>query len=110
MQQETVGQLLARGARIGWRCDVVTAHHGDVDLARIAAARGADFVLVDRRPPCRRPGCPGQAIFEDRSSVFARKLETITDRDRAWWDHYEVRRRQLMAQGWRMVMGKWVKP
>lgn len=109
MQGETVGRMLARGARVTWRCDVDLAHHGDMDLAAIVAAKGADFVLVDRRPPCRRPGCPGQAIFEDRTSVFARKLETITDRDAAWWDHSERRRVQLQALRWCMEMGRWVR-
>lgn len=110
MQGETVGRMLARGARVTWRCDVVPiGHSGTVDLAAIVAAKGPDFTLNNRRPPCRQPGCPGQAIFEDRTSVFARRLETITDRHPAWWAHNEARRRQLTALGWRIEMGTWVR-
>lgn len=107
---EPISKMIVRGSKIRWRCDVVQGHHGDVDLKRIAKARGGDYVLINRRPPCRIPGCPGQAIFEDWSRQWPTKLETITDADPAWWAMNQQRVNDLTALGWIMEMGKWVAP
>lgn len=58
----TVGELIAAGARCYWRCHECKGV-GDADLARIAAAKGADFVLCDRHPPCPTPGCTYWVTF-----------------------------------------------
>lgn len=109
-QLEPISKMIARGSKVRWCCDVVQGHHGDVDLTRIAKAKGGDYVLINRRPPCRFPGCPGQAIFEDWSRQWPTKLETITDADPAWWAMNQQRVDVLTALGWRMEMGKWVAP
>lgn len=110
MPHETVQHMIERSAKIRWRCDVAQGHYGDVDLKRIAKAKGGDYSIVNRRPPCRIPGCPGVAIFEDFSGSWPRKVETITDRDPAWWAENDRRRSELDALGYRMEMGKWVAP
>ncbi|MGX1804056.1 hypothetical protein ACWIDJ_17195 [Brevundimonas naejangsanensis] len=110
MPFETVQRMIERRANIRWRCDVGQGHHGDVDLKRVAKAKGGDYSIVNRRPSCRIPGCPGVVIFEDFSGSWPRKVETITDRDPAWWEENERRRAELMALGYRMEMGKWVAP
>lgn len=107
---EFVSQMIDRRAKIRWRCDAVQSHHGDVDLKPIAKAKGGDFVLMNRRPPCRIPGCPGLVIFEDCSSIWAKRLESITDKDPAWWEMNDRRYAELTARGWRLELGKWVAP
>lgn len=109
-QHEPISKMIDRGAKVRWHCDVVQGHHGEVDLKRIAKAKGGDYVLINRRPPCRIPGCPGQAIFEDWSRQWPTKLETITDADPAWWAFNDKRRAELVALGWCVEMGKWVAP
>lgn len=106
----TVWDLLQGQARISWTCDVEPAHRGDVDLNRVLEAKGCDFTLANRKPPCPAPGCPGRVTFMDRSGSWPKPLDTIGDRDPAWWDYTERRRAELLALGWRMVMGKWVAP
>lgn len=108
--RETVGRMIERGAKVRWRCDIVQSHYGDVDLKRIAKAKGGDYQLINRRPPCRIPGCPGQAIFEDWSSQWPTRMETISDADTAWWEMNQRRANDLTALGWRVEMGKWVAP
>lgn len=107
---EPISRMIDRESRVGWRCDVALGHRGDVDLKRIARAKGGDYVLINRRPPCRVPGCPGQAIFEDLSRQWPTRLETITDADPAWWEMNQQRVNVLTALGYRMEMGKWVAP
>lgn len=107
---ESVSRMIGRGAKIRWRCDVAQGHYGEVDLKRIAKAKGGDYSIINKRPRCRIPDCPGVVIFEDFSGSWGRKLETITDRDAAWWDMNERRRLELEALGYRMEMGKWLKP
>lgn len=62
---------------IRWRCDVAQGHYGNVDLKRIAKAKGGDYSIVNRRPRCRMSGCPGVVIFEDFARSWARQVETI---------------------------------
>jgi len=107
---ETVGRLFENGAKIRWSCEVSPSHHGDVDLKRIIEAKGADYVLINKKPPCRFPGCPGLVTFADYSRVYWQKLETLSDRDDEWWTFNDRRRDELKALGWRMEMGKWVAP
>lgn len=102
--------MIERRAKIRWRCDVAQGHYGEADLKRIAKTKGGSYSIVNRRPPCRIPGCPGVVIFEDFSGSWPRKVETITDSDPAWWDDNDRRRAELVGLGYRMVMGKWVAP
>ena len=48
----TLSALQSAGARVYWSCDECKAT-GDVDLARLIEAKGGDFDLTDRHPPCR---------------------------------------------------------
>ena len=107
---EPISRMINREAKIRWHCDVSMDHYGDVDLKRIAAARGDDYVLINKKPPCRIPGCPGIATFADYSRVYCQKLETLSDRDPEWWAFNGKRRAELQAQGYRVEMGKWVAP
>lgn len=109
MTKETVRQMIERSATIHWRCDVGTGHYGKVDLHRIARAKGGDYSIVNKRPRCRIPGCPGQVIFDDASGAWHRRLETFTDRDPEWWAENDRRREELTALGYRMEMGKWTR-
>ena len=47
---DTIRRMIDRGATIRWHCDVSVDHYGDVDLNRIAAAKGADYLLINKRP------------------------------------------------------------
>jgi len=46
----------------------------------------------------------------DMSGSWPKPIDTIGDRDAAWWEYTDQRRAELMALGWRVVMGKWVAP
>lgn len=107
---DTISRMIDRGARIRWHCDVSVNHYGDADLKRIAKAKGGDYRLANKHPPCRIPGCPGIVTFKDCSSQFPVPLDTITDQDDAWWALNERRRTHLKALGYRMELGKWVAP
>lgn len=111
MSHETVSAMIERGARIKWECEVKPiGHGGDADLHAIAKAMGGDFALANRRPPCRIPGCPGRVRFVDMSSAWPRKLDTIDERDAAWWAYTEAEKKRLFAMGWWLEMGKWQPP
>lgn len=102
--------MIDRRAKVRWHCDLGEGHYGDVDLRRIARAMGGDYVLINKRPPCRIPGCPGIVTFADYSRVYWEKLETLSDRDPEWWTFNDKRRAELKALGYRMRDGKWVAP
>lgn len=104
---DTIESLIQSGAVIHWRCEVCRAG-GKADLEAIRAAKGPDFTLSNRRPSCRI--CPGRVLFEDRSSVYFRRMDIHTDRDPAFWAYQDRERARLYALGWRVVMGKWVAP
>ena len=72
MTGDTISRMIELSARIRWRCDIDQAHPGAVDLKRIAKAKGGDYSIVNRRPRCRIPGCPGVVIFEDFGKSRAR--------------------------------------
>lgn len=111
MRHETVSAMIERGARIKWECEVsFPGHSGEVDLPAVAKARGGDFTLANRRPACRIPGCPGRVRFVDMSSAWPRKLDTLTDKDDAWWAYFAAERERLEALGWWMKGGYWQPP
>lgn len=102
-----VGVLIENGRRIRARC-LVCERHVDVDLARILAAKGPDFTLEKRRPPCRDRTCPGRMTFEDHSSIWAQKFDDIPLQDQFAFETAE--RQRIHAAGWRLEMGHWINP
>ena len=107
-RHETVSAMIERGAKVRWFCEIGRGHWGDVDLKAIARAKGGNITLVNRRPMCKIPGCPGRVHFEDLSSAWPRKLDTIPAHDA--FGFIEAERRRLEALGYRMVQGHWQAP
>lgn len=113
---ETLDQLIARNAKVAWSCDVgnvmghVGYHGGEVDLLAMREAVGGSVILSNRRAPCREPGCPGRVEFKDVTSLWARRLDTITDKDAAYWAYNHAHRTELEAMGWRVERGYWKPP
>lgn len=105
----SVGALLQAGHRVIWDCEVCR-RIGDVDLVAIAVTHGEAFSLANRRPPCRQPGCPGRVRFRLSMGLWHRELDTLTERDPAWWAYQDAERARLIALGWRIEAGKWVGP
>lgn len=103
----TLGALAQRRAKVRWMCAVCETN-GDVDLAALVAAKGPEFSLSNRRPSC--PLCPGRVRFADWSSMWPVDLDTITDRDDAWWAYQEQERRRMSALGWTLRLGHWIDP
>ena len=103
----TLSGLVKRQAKVRWMCPVCETN-GDVDLTAMLAAKGPDFSLSNRRPPC--PLCPGRVRFADWSSMWPVDLDTLTDREDAWWAYQEQERKRLMALGWTLRMGHWIDP
>lgn len=111
MTGETVHAMIERSAKIRAECEVAPiGHSGPADLHAIARAKGGDYSLANRRPPCRVPGCPGRVRFVDMTSVWPRSLDTITDRNAAWWNYSAAEKARLYALGWWLEMGKWRPP
>ena len=111
VDQRTVGYLIEHNRKVRWRCTIMPdSHSGDVDLHRIARKKGGTFSLANRRPPCRIPGCPGRVRFDDATSLYWQSLDTITDRNDAWWSFNDAERARAEALGYRVEMGKWVAP
>lgn len=104
-----IGYLVDHGRKVVWWCDVCRTI-GDVDLGPIAAAKGPDFSLTNKRPPCRVAGCPGRVRFEDRTSMWPVFLVSIDHGHQAWWDYNAAERDRLEALGYRMFDGKWIRP
>lgn len=104
-----IGHLVKARRKVTWWCSVCRTL-GPVDLAPILAAKGPDFSLTNKRPPCRSAGCPGRVRFEDRTSMWPIFLESIDHGDQAWWDYNEAERTQLEGLGYQMRDGKWVRP
>lgn len=103
----TVADLIEKQAKVFWRC-LVCEGTGPVDLQAVLAAKGPAFSLVNRRPRCRK--CPGRVKFMDQTRHWPAPLDTITDRDDAWWDFNDAERRRLQAAGWTLKMGHWADP
>ncbi|MEA3044613.1 MAG: hypothetical protein QOH47_2451 [Sphingomonadales bacterium] len=67
---QTVGAMLAEGCEVRAMCQVCRRWE-PVDLAKIAAAKGPDYSLIDRRSRCRfTPGCKGWVRFAYLLGVF----------------------------------------
>lgn len=47
---------------VRWSCHMCK-QWGGADLARVEAAKGLDFSLVNRRPKCHQPGCFGRVLL-----------------------------------------------
>ena len=79
----TVGAMIAESVIVTWHCD--KGHHGPVDLANVAARRGKEFSLVDKKSPCRVGRCPGTVYFRYAFGVGtpSRRLEALREREMA---------------------------
>lgn len=112
----TLGSLIDRRRTVAWGCDVGKAlghvgdHGGTVNLEALLLTKGPGFSLANRRPPCPVKNCPGRVSFRDASSVHWQPLDTITDRDPAWWNYSETVYAERFALGWRIEAGYWMPP
>lgn len=61
-QVATVGRMIDDGALIRAHCDTCR-NAFKVDLAAIAAVKGRDYCLIDRRGACRLYDCSGTVMF-----------------------------------------------
>lgn len=68
------------------------------------------MTLVNRRPFCKIPGCPGRVHFEDLSSAWPKMLDTVKPPQEAHFEYSRAEMRRLEALGYRMVQGYWVAP
>lgn len=102
-----VSWLHDRQRNVRSRC-LVCERMTDVDLAPILAAKGPDYSLAKRRPPCRDRTCPGRVLFEDWSRMWPIPFEDIPLEDR--WAFDDAERTKLEALGWTMVEGHWHDP
>lgn len=107
---ESVSAMIERGAKIKWFCEVGRGHSGDVDLKAIARAKAGNVTLVNRRPLCKIPGCPGRVHFEDLSSAWPRQIDTVKPPQDAHWEYSRSERQRLEALGWWMKAGYWQPP
>lgn len=110
MPHETVSAMIERGAKIKWFCEVGRGHSGEVDLKAVAKAKGGDVTLVNRRPFCKIPGCPGRVHFEDLSSAWPKRIDTVKPPQDAHFEYSRAESARLKALGYRMVQGYWVAP
>lgn len=107
-QDETkLGRFIERGDRVRWICDVCGAIR-DVDLQAMLSAAGPDYTLANRRPSC--PLCPGRVRLVLWPGLWPVSIDTITDRDAAWWDFQEQEKQRLDSLGWTLRMGHWHNP
>lgn len=63
MRATTVGDLIEGGVRTTRQCQWCN-DFADVDLRKIAMAKGASFSLVDRLPICTNGDCLGMVRFQ----------------------------------------------
>lgn len=102
-----VGWLVDQHRSVRARC-LVCETHVDVDLAPILAAKGPDFSLANRRPPCRDHTCPGRMVFEDWSRMWPISFDNMPlDTQLAFTDSERIK---IEAAGWRLVNGHWHDP
>lgn len=109
MATYTLSYLIRAGFEVIWDCEVCR-NIGPVDLNAARDLLGPDATLANRRPRCRQPGCPGRVKFKRMNGLWAYSMDTITDRDEAWWVYSDEERARLEALGWRMQSGQWVAP
>ncbi len=101
---DTISSLIASGERVTWTCFECKAW-GEVDLARLQAARSGDFTLTDRHPPCRTPGCTYWVQFYAQHGMRTRRLSTREgdardgDRRTAWLTRKRAAERKKPAAG-----------
>ena len=72
---DTLAELIASNARVTWSCFECKGW-GEVDLARLVAAKGEAFALTDRHPPCRTPGCTYWVRFYAQHGMRSQALVT----------------------------------
>lgn len=107
MTDSRVGWLHDHQKRVRARC-LVCETHVDVDLAPILAAKGPEFSLAKRRPPCRDRTCPGRMVFEDWSRMWPIAFEDLPiDVQFAFTDSERLK---IEAAGWTMINGHWHDP
>lgn len=64
----TVGHLIEKNIRITRYCETC-GEKADVDLHRIAVAKGFDFDLTDRLPLCTNGDCIGMIRFQAHAGM-----------------------------------------
>lgn len=84
-----VGVLIAKNARLIVVCQEC-GFMGDASLQRIAAAKGLNFDLTDRHPPCKAEGCGYWLGFYVQDGMAMRALETSEG----------ARKRQQLRKRW----------
>ena len=104
-----VGQILDAEARLQWKCDDCGAA-GFADPASIAAAKGADFSLIDQHPPCRRAACLGRVTFYVGLGMRWQPMRSAEADARALKASCYPEARDLHAHGWRIAAGLWRPP
>ncbi len=72
---DTLGSMLEAGKLVRAYCAACKASV-DVDIPALIKKVGRDFCLVDRRPPCRTPGCSGRTLFMYQSHGRMAPLQT----------------------------------
>ena len=79
----SVGAMLSDGYVVTWHCS--QGHSGHVDHEEVVKRRGADFSLVDKQAPCRRPSCTGTVYFRYAAGpgTPSRRLEALREREMA---------------------------
>jgi hypothetical protein len=80
----TVGAMIDDQLHITWHCDACR-HYDSVDLLKVAAKKGIDYCLVDRRARCKMEGCVGVVYFRYAGSpgTPSRRLEALRERQDA---------------------------
>ncbi len=107
MTDSRVGWLHDMQKRVRARC-LVCETHVDVHLSPILAAKGPEFSLAKKRPPCRDRTCPGRMVFEDWSRMWPIPFEDIPLVDQFAFTDSE--RLKIEAAGWTMINGHWHDP
>ena len=101
----TVGHLIERNIRITRYCETC-GEKADVDLNRIAVAKGFDFDLTDRLPLCTNGDCIGMIRFQAHAGM--RRWFLLTEAGEArvfrhadwvsWTRIYSAQREHLKKQ------------